>query len=226
MKKMKPFVSVVVVGFNGEKFIAKLLESLESQSYPRNRFEVILVDNASTDNTSKIAESFQKAEIIQLKENTGFAAGNNEGISLDNSSKNIIRKNRIFYNKRGFLADKKSVNNLIEKNEINENRQYGVYLYGEANENVIRGNIMAFNNVGLYIKTNGNEASDNQIDQNQVGIYILGKANKNVLDSNKITYSDSIGVYAKVFNGLPNFFSDNNVLEKNAKKDIAAYALE
>jgi len=80
MKKMKPFVSVVVVGFNGEKFIAQLLESLESQSYPRNRFEVILVDNASTDNTSKIAESFQKAEIIQLKENTGFAAGNNEGI--------------------------------------------------------------------------------------------------------------------------------------------------
>ncbi|OGK10813.1 hypothetical protein A2767_05865 [Candidatus Roizmanbacteria bacterium RIFCSPHIGHO2_01_FULL_35_10] len=152
--------------------------------------------------------------------------GNNEGISLDNSSKNIIRKNRIFYNKRGFLADKKSVNNLIEKNEINENRQYGVYLYGEANENVIRGNIMAFNNVGLYIKTNGNEASDNQIDQNQVGIYILGKANKNVLDSNKITYSDSIGVYAKVFNGFPNFFSANNVLEKNAKKDLAAYALE
>lgn len=152
--------------------------------------------------------------------------GNNEGVSIDNSSKNVIRKNRIFDNKRGFLADKKSIGNVIEKNEINENKQYGVYLYGEANENVIRDNVLAFNTVGLYIKTSRNEASNNQIDQNKVGIYLLGKSKDNVLDSNKITYNESYGVYAKISHGISNLFSDNNVLEKNTKKDVAAYALD
>src|SRR3989338_11678449 len=99
---------------------------------------------------------------------------NREGISLDNSSKNIIAENKIFYNKRGVLADKKSTDNLIEKNEITENRQYGVYFYGQAGENVVRDNILAFNTVGVYIKTNANSVLNNQIDQNKVGVYFFG----------------------------------------------------
>ncbi|OGK11765.1 hypothetical protein A2954_04885 [Candidatus Roizmanbacteria bacterium RIFCSPLOWO2_01_FULL_37_12] len=151
---------------------------------------------------------------------------NREGISLDNSSKNIIAENKIFYNKRGVLADKKSTDNLIEKNEITENRQYGVYFYGQAGENVVRDNILAFNTVGVYIKTNANSVLNNQIDQNKVGVYFLGKAKNNRLDSNVITYSDVYGVYGKVSDGIFNLMGDNNLLIKNNRRDIAAVALE
>ena len=152
--------------------------------------------------------------------------GNIDGINLDNSNKNIIRNNKIFANKRGLLADKKSFENIIEKNEIKENNQYGIYLYGEANENIIRNNVLVFNAIAMYIKTSRNEAINNQIDQNKVGIYFLGKASNNRLDSNTITYNERYGVYAKIFSGLSNLLGENNILIKNNKNDVAAYALE
>ena len=153
-------------------------------------------------------------------------SGNIDGINLDNSNKNSIRKNKIFKNKNGILADKKSFANIIEKNEIDENSQYGVYLYGEANENSIRENILTSNTAGIYIKTSGNEATNNQIENNNIGIYILGKASNNRLDSNKITYNLRYGVYTKIISSLSNLLGNNNILDKNYDKDIAAYSLE
>ena len=45
--KKDSLVSILVVNWNGKEFIKKCLESLEGQSY--KNFEIILVDNASTD---------------------------------------------------------------------------------------------------------------------------------------------------------------------------------
>ncbi|WP_166264786.1 glycosyltransferase, partial [Marinobacter caseinilyticus] len=53
-----PFVSVIIPAHNEEKYIEQCLFSLASQTYPSNSFEVILVNNNSTDNTVKIAKSF------------------------------------------------------------------------------------------------------------------------------------------------------------------------
>ena len=44
-----PFVSVVVPVFNRKQWVQELIESLRRQTYPADRFEVILVDNGSTD---------------------------------------------------------------------------------------------------------------------------------------------------------------------------------
>jgi GT2 family glycosyltransferase len=58
-----------------------LLESLMDQSYPDNRVEIIVVDNASTDDTQEIIESnFPFVKVVPLKRNMGFAAGNNQGL--------------------------------------------------------------------------------------------------------------------------------------------------
>lgn len=52
------FVSVVVAARNEEKAIGKLLESLLGQSYPRNLFEIIIVDDFSTDGTAAVISNF------------------------------------------------------------------------------------------------------------------------------------------------------------------------
>jgi glycosyltransferase involved in cell wall biosynthesis len=52
------FVSVVVPCFNGIKTIPECLASLAVQTYPRDRFEVLLVDNGSQDGTCDYARSF------------------------------------------------------------------------------------------------------------------------------------------------------------------------
>ncbi len=76
-----PSVSIVILTFNGSDYIAPLLESLRDQSYPRDRTEIIVVDNASTDNTPDIVlNNYPSVKIVQLEENIGFAAGNNQGL--------------------------------------------------------------------------------------------------------------------------------------------------
>lgn len=52
-------VSVIIPMYNEERYIARCLESLSKQSY--KDFEVILVDDGSTDNTIRVAQTFEKA---------------------------------------------------------------------------------------------------------------------------------------------------------------------
>ena len=47
----KPFVSVVVASYNRKYIINESIQSILSQNYPENSFEVIVVDNNSNDGT-------------------------------------------------------------------------------------------------------------------------------------------------------------------------------
>ena len=72
-------VSVVVVNWNGQRFLEDCLGSLSRQTYA-NR-EIILVDNGSTDSSvSYVREKFPDVKIIELRENTGFTGGNAAGL--------------------------------------------------------------------------------------------------------------------------------------------------
>ena len=51
-------ISVVVPALNEQKYIGKCLSSLRVQTYPRELYEIIVVDNASTDRTAEIARGF------------------------------------------------------------------------------------------------------------------------------------------------------------------------
>ncbi len=76
-----PPVSIVILTFNGSCYIEALLFSLLDQSYPEELMEIIVVDNASTDNTRSIVQKhFPSVKLIALEKNTGFAAGNNHGV--------------------------------------------------------------------------------------------------------------------------------------------------
>ncbi len=90
-----PFCSIIVLNYNGEKFIPKTIASLVDLNYPKNRFEIIVVDNASQDKSLQIINdlvtsnkpnptaSVERGPVIRalsLQKNIGFAAGNNMGI--------------------------------------------------------------------------------------------------------------------------------------------------
>jgi len=74
-----PLVSVIVVNFNGVKFLHGFLTSLAAQIY--QNFELIFVDNGSSDNSLSIFESVNKPYDYKIlkNNNVGFAAGCNIG---------------------------------------------------------------------------------------------------------------------------------------------------
>jgi len=82
MKKSMPYVSIIILTFNGEKYIKNLLESLSDQTYPFDHTEIVIIDNASTDNTTSfVKENFPHIKCVELKKNLGFASGNNVGLN-------------------------------------------------------------------------------------------------------------------------------------------------
>lgn len=75
----KPFVSVIVPVFNGEATLAACLESLAAQDYPRDRYEILVVDNNSTDRTAAVAQS-HAVRCVREDRVQGSYAARNRGI--------------------------------------------------------------------------------------------------------------------------------------------------
>lgn len=74
-------VTVTLVTYNSGRFIKRCLESVLKQKYPH--FDVVVIDNASTDGTADILEQFSdRCRIYYNDENIGFAAAQNQAIAL------------------------------------------------------------------------------------------------------------------------------------------------
>lgn len=77
-KEELPFVSVIIVNWNGKKWLKDCFESLENLNYPKNKYEVIMGDNASTDDSvDYVKANFSWIKILQFDKNYGFCKGNN-----------------------------------------------------------------------------------------------------------------------------------------------------
>jgi GT2 family glycosyltransferase len=73
-------VSIIIVNFNGAAVVAECLQSVFAQ--PHRPIEVIVVDNASTDESARIvSDQFPDARLIVNETNLGFAGGNNRGVA-------------------------------------------------------------------------------------------------------------------------------------------------
>ena len=81
MDKMKE-ISVIVPIYNVEKYLEKCLQSLKNQKF--ESYEVILVDDGSTDNSRKIAESYENSYretfVLVSQENKGLSEARNTGM--------------------------------------------------------------------------------------------------------------------------------------------------
>jgi len=88
LKWNKNKLSIIIVNYNGGEYILKTLESIEKHP-PSLPFEIIVVDNASTDGScEKVAKSFPSVHLLRLEENIGFGRANNLGV--ENSSGDLI----------------------------------------------------------------------------------------------------------------------------------------
>src|SRR3989344_835324 len=80
----KTHISVIICTYNGEKTILKCLESLNKQIFPKNKVEIIVIDNNSSDNTKGIVFNFIKKSKFKIRyifePELGLSKARNRGI--------------------------------------------------------------------------------------------------------------------------------------------------
>ncbi len=137
-----PLVSVIVVNWNGKKYLADCLQSIRAQTF--SDYEFILVDNGSTDGSVEdVQQNFPGwVRILRNARNEGFSGGNNRGIRAA-SGKYIILLNN------DARADPRWVEELVKVAE--ENPQAGML----ACKIYLQGDLKIIDNVGHLIYRDG-----------------------------------------------------------------------
>jgi glycosyltransferase involved in cell wall biosynthesis len=74
-------VSVVITAYNYARYLERSIRSVLNQSLPRNQYEIIVIDDASTDETPIILENYaDQVKIFRMDKNSGLSAARNFGI--------------------------------------------------------------------------------------------------------------------------------------------------
>lgn len=115
IKKKNPLVSIIIRTKNEDKWISSCLRAIESQSY--KNFEIIVVDNDSTDNTLKKIKKF-KVRLIKIKK---FKPGNAINIGIKKSKGDLI----VCLSGHCIPVDKNWLYNLVKN--IKSKKIAGVY---------------------------------------------------------------------------------------------------
>ncbi len=93
----KPLVSIIVPNWNGEGLLKECISSLNNLNYPK--FEIIIVDNNSTDRSVELIEkNFQNVILVKNSDNLGFAGACNAGIKVANGEVIALFNNDAYAN--------------------------------------------------------------------------------------------------------------------------------
>lgn len=87
-------VSIIIPNFNGKKYLADCIDSLYRLDFPREDYEIIVVDNASSDGSGEfVSSTYPDVLLITAKRNLGFASGCNLGIKNSSAEYIILLNN-------------------------------------------------------------------------------------------------------------------------------------
>ena len=71
---LNPLVSIIILNYNAGNLLLNCVDSVFKSTYPN--FEVLVVDNISTDNSHVVCKKkFEKIHLIENKENLGYCEG-------------------------------------------------------------------------------------------------------------------------------------------------------
>jgi len=119
-KSSEIYFSVIVCIYNGERTLKQALNSLTKQNYPKEKYEIILINDGSEDESEKICLSFIKENIKKYpiiryvrQENKGLSQARNLGIAL---SKGEI----VAYIDQDAVADINWIKNLAYEFDVDQ----------------------------------------------------------------------------------------------------------
>ncbi len=140
-KKNRELVSIIIVSWNGLHWLKKSIPSLFRVSY--RPFEIILVDNSSTDGTKEwVSEHFPDVSIISIDKNLGYAEANNRGFEVSRGAYVLFLNNDV-------EVESEFVNNLvsaIEKDDTIAGAQSKILLMNDRDR---------YDTIGAFLTSTG-----------------------------------------------------------------------
>jgi len=227
-------VSILIAAYNEEKIIQEKLESILNTDYPKDKIEILVGSDASTDGTNKKVLSFPKVQLIDFKERSGK-------VKIINHLKTLARHDILILTDANVLFDKATLHQLlkhfgnpsialVDSNMINIRQQrQGVskaestYIRGEAgiknNEGKIFGMMMGpFGGCYAVRKSFYENVPENfLVDDFFVNMKVLEKGGKAISEINakayeevptdwKIEFKRKIRIATGSFQNLKEFF--------------------
>lgn len=83
----RPLVTVIILNWNGKEYLESCLPSVDALDYPRDRLEIMVVDNNSTDGSVEfVRENYPRVILVRKRRNEGYARPNNDAARLAGGS--------------------------------------------------------------------------------------------------------------------------------------------
>lgn len=132
-----PFVSIIIAAYNAERTMGRCIDSLLALDYPA--FEIIVVDNNSTDNTPDIVKRYPIMYLLETKK--GWPAARNKGISCS-SAKYVANIDADCFPSKDWLknliltflaSDGDNVGCVVGKTLVEEGKTLAQRCYSESN---------------------------------------------------------------------------------------------
>ncbi|MCX8069899.1 MAG: glycosyltransferase [Thermodesulfovibrionales bacterium] len=109
-KLQLPFISVIIPAYNRANMIGKTIESFVNQSYPKDRYEIIISDNNSTDNTKDIVEQIAKQSEVKII----YHFEGRQGVHFArNSAAKLAKGEILYYTDDDMVADKELLIEIV-----------------------------------------------------------------------------------------------------------------
>lgn len=111
---LTPYVSVIIPTYNRAKLLPITLDSLLAQDYPLDRFEIIVANNASKDDTQAVLDTYAAREprvrlIFEARQGVHYAR---------NSAARIARGEILYFTDDDMRADKSMLTELVRVFEL------------------------------------------------------------------------------------------------------------
>ena len=186
-------VSVVVVNYNGKKYIDELLASLQNQISKNFTYEIVFVDNNSADDSVKYiqqhwADKIKNLRVVESKENLGFAGGNILGVKESHGKYVVLLNN---------------------DTKPNEDWLQNLYNFFINKENIVIANsLLLFYNDYIKIKfhTQDKFFISNKIKINEIEYIIDNKFCRNLLyNQDTLTCFGHSEIYIPLINGVRDY---------------------
>lgn len=234
---MNNIISIVIPTFNRENSLSKAIQSVLDQSAPN--WELIIVDDGSTDKTQKVIEKYLSDERIQyfFQKNSGVSVARNKGVEISRGDYLIFldsddqflpglisRLNKINYTEYDLICWQ--VSKLIDgKSSVWKPQKLGK-IYNNITASFLAGSICYKKDT--FLKAGGFDPEMFFGENYELGIRIgdLGDLKIKILNENFLFYR--IQSKHRTSDSIPNKLKSNNYLlfkhKEKYKKDIDSYS--